>query len=65
MGFLYKEPEDIVFEAYVEPRKDHENIKITFSNDGGKFGTHEILDEYDLTPLQLLEILQEHSLKEL
>lgn len=56
MGILYKESEEVVYE--VEITQKDGNINLLFSNDGGKFGTDEILDEYDLTPLQLLEILQ-------
>ena len=36
-----------------------ENLWLTFFTDTGKFGTHEILDDYELTSEQLLDILQE------
>ena len=32
---------------------------IEFHTDTGKFGTEELLDDYDLTSEQLLDILQE------
>ncbi|MGV6830334.1 MAG: hypothetical protein ACWA5P_02070 [bacterium] len=63
MSLLYKNQKDIIYEANIEPRKDHENIKIIFSNDGGKFGTHEVLDEYEISPKKLLEILQYNESK--
>lgn len=65
MSLLYKDEKDLVYE--VEIRSKHsipqayiDKITFIFSNDGGKFGTHEILDEHELTPLELLEILQKH-----
>lgn len=61
MSLLYKDSKDLIFEAQIEPRKDHENINILFSNDGGKFGTHELLDEFNLSPYELLKILQDHE----
>ena len=34
-------------------------FNLAFYTDTGKFGTEELLDDYDLTPEQLLDILQE------
>jgi uncharacterized protein (DUF433 family) len=34
-------------------------IHLEFYTDTGKFGTEELLDDYDLTSEQLLDILQE------
>ena len=34
-------------------------IHLAFFTDTGKFGTEELLDDYDLTAEQLLDILQE------
>tara|TARA_R100000152_G_C6695038_1_gene125770 strand:- start:18 stop:185 length:168 start_codon:yes stop_codon:yes gene_type:complete len=36
-----------------------DKIHIEFYSDTGKFGTHELLDDYELTAEQLLDILQE------
>lgn len=58
---LYKEPKDFIYEVDIIQKNG--TINLLFSNDGGKFGTHEILDEFNLTPLELLEILQEQKLK--
>jgi len=38
---------------------DDEKIYLEFYTDTGKFGTHELLDDYKLTAEQLLDILQE------
>ncbi len=38
----------------------NKGIKITFEDTSGKFG-HEMLDEYELTPKELLDILQKHD----
>ena len=54
MSLLYKE--DVTYS--VEVIQDNGNIHLLFTCDGGKFGTDEILDEYNLTPLELLKILQ-------
>lgn len=43
---------------YIEVKQENNKINMLFSSDCGKFGTNEILDEYTLTPLQLLKILQ-------
>jgi len=61
MSILYKHTKDLVFEVSIEKRTNQENIKMLFSNDGGKFGGHEILDGYNLTPKRLLEILQDRN----
>ena len=34
-------------------------VELSFYTDTGKFGTEELLDDYDLTSEQLLDILQE------
>lgn len=56
MSLLYKKHEDL--EYTVEITQEDGKVKMLFWDDGGKFGTHEILDEYEVTPLELLEILQ-------
>lgn len=61
MSLLYKEQKDIIHSVEIKHHKDSDKVHMLFYCDGGKFGTDEILDEYDLTPLELLEILQEHE----
>lgn len=58
MGILYKEKEDVKY--FVILQHEDEKVKMTFSCDGGKFGTHEELDEITITPKELLDILQLH-----
>jgi len=41
--------------------KGREKIHLLFYCDGGKFGTREIIDEYELTVLELLEMLQDYD----
>lgn len=45
----------------LEITQDKQNLKLLFSDDVGKFGTNEILDEYFLTNDKLLNILQKHD----
>lgn len=59
MSLLYKDKEDIT--TFVDIKNVDGVIKMLFSNNGGKFGTSEILDEYYLTPERLLEILQDRN----
>lgn len=61
MSLLYKPQEEITYSVTIVERKEEDNLVLTFYCDGGKFGTHEVLDEYNLTPLRLLEILQERD----
>ena len=56
MSFLYKNKKDIT--TSVDMQMKDGVLNLLFHSDCGKHGTDEILDEYDLTPLQLLEILQ-------
>ena len=53
---LYKDEEDIVYK--VEVSEIDGKVRLIFSCDGGKFGTDEILDMYELTPIELLKALQ-------
>ena len=57
MSLLYKKQSDVI--TSVDIKQENGNINLLFHSDCGKHGTDEILDEYDLTPLQLLIILQE------
>ena len=61
MSLLYKDKKDITtFVEFKEGTKEN-NVSINFYNDGGKFGTIESLDSFDLTPDRLLQILQERK----
>ena len=53
---LYKDEEDIVYKVKVSEIDG--KVRLIFSCDGGKFGTDEILDMYELTPRELLKALQ-------
>jgi hypothetical protein len=57
MSLLYKEFEELEYSVIIKTL-DSGEINFLFWDNGGKFGTHEILDEFNLTPLELLEILQ-------
>ncbi len=59
MSLLYKDKKDIIHsvEAKVDERG---NVNLLFTCDGGKHGTEEILDEYNMSPQSLLKLLQEH-----
>ena len=57
-SMLYKKREDVKFSADVKTSIDG-RIKLLFTCDGGKFGTDEILDDYDLSVKELLDILQQ------
>lgn len=60
MSTLYKNKEDVVYSVNIKDRSDDGKIDLGFSADCGKFGTDEGLDSFELTPLELLEILQKH-----
>ena len=53
---LYKDEEDMVYK--VDVSEIDGKVRMIFSCDGGKFGTDEILDMYELTPRELLKALQ-------
>ena len=53
---LYKDEKDIVYK--VDVSEIDGKVRMIFSCDGGKFGTDEILDMYELTPKELLKTLQ-------
>lgn len=57
MSILYKEQNDIKYSVELEKLKD-ESIRLSFSCDGGKFHTDEMLDEFKMPVKQLLDILQ-------
>ena len=59
MSLLYKPESEQTME--VEITEINGKLRIDFSSDCGKFGTHEMLDGYVLTPERLLEILQDRD----
>lgn len=61
MSLLYKDQKNLIYEATIKQRKDTDNITIEFHSDCGKFGTHESLAGYSLTPKRLLEILHDRE----
>lgn len=61
MGILYKEPKDIIYKATIEILQNG-NLRILFTCDGGKFGTDEMIDEYELSVLELLHALQYNTI---
>ena len=60
MSLLYKKTEDLVYSAEIKERDDDGRIDIVFYSDCGKYGASEILDDFELTPKELLELLQKH-----
>jgi hypothetical protein len=58
MSLLYKPKEEQTIEASIEILED-KRIVIDFYSDCGKFGTHEALTGYVLTPERLLQILRD------
>lgn len=59
MGVLYKPKEEQ--EVTVEIKTVDKIIHLDFYSDGGKFGTHEAIAGYKLTPERLRQILKEHD----
>jgi hypothetical protein len=58
MSLLYKPKEEQTIEVSIEILKD-KRVVLDFYSDCGKFGTHEALTGYILTPERLLKILQD------
>lgn len=56
MSLLYKTKEEQTIS--VDIKQEDDKVILTFYSDGGKFGAHETLDSYELTPERLLQILQ-------
>ena len=54
---LYPNTEYSTTTVYVKTYPDG-GVNLVFFTDGGKFGTHETLDEYDITASELLDLLQ-------
>lgn len=62
MSLLYKDPKDVTtrMEINTSHKNNKQNLKLLFSADCGKFGTDEVLDEFELGTDELLDILQQH-----
>ena len=60
MSLLYKDPKDFIYSVDVKTFPDGK-IKIQFSCDGGKFGTDELLDEYEFTVKEFMCILRKYD----
>ena len=57
---LYKNAKDVI--TSVEIKQEEGLVKMLFSADCGKFGTDEILDIYEISPEELLGLLQKNYL---
>lgn len=60
MSLLYKKTEELTLSVEFKANGNGK-INIQFSADCGKFGTEEMLDEYEFTVKELLKILQKHD----
>jgi len=60
MSLLYKKESDLKYSVELKTRPDG-SVVLKFSADAGKFGTDEMLDEYEFTVKELLSILQKHD----
>ena len=60
MNLLYKKESDLKYSVEVKTCPD-EKVILQFSADCGKFGTDEMLDEYEFTIRELLSILQKNG----
>ena len=60
MSLLYKKKEDVIYSAEIRERENDDSIDINFYADCGKHGTDESLDSYEITPKELLDLLQKH-----
>lgn len=60
MSLLYKKEYELKYSVDVKIYPDGKVI-LQFSADCGKFGTDEMLDEYEFTVKELLSILQKHD----
>jgi hypothetical protein len=56
MSLLY--PNSYKVEVEITHIRGYEKIRLRFYTNSGKFGTKETLDEYHLTPEELLKALQ-------
>lgn len=63
MSLTYKDKSEIEYGVEIQKLLGGK-INMVFSCDGGKFGTDEILDEFEIPVKQLLDILQ-HNLREM
>lgn len=61
MSLLYKDQKDTTTSLETNQRTEEEPIILEFYSDSGKFGTHESLAGFKLTPERLLDILQDRQ----
>ena len=59
MTFLYVNRKDVTINVDIKTY-DKDKIKLSFSCDGGKFGTDELLNEFNMTAETLLIALEQH-----
>ena len=59
MSLLYKDPKDVKTGLEVKMYMDG-SLNLKFFNSGGKHGTDEILDIFNMTTDTLLEVLTKH-----
>jgi hypothetical protein len=60
MSILYNKLEDLDTTAVIKTLPNG-RINLLFLNDSGKFRTYEVLDEFEFTAGELLEILQKND----
>lgn len=60
MGLIYKEKDEITYQCDVIKHEGSDHLFLMFTCDGGKFGTSEIVDEYEIDAISLLKILQHY-----
>ncbi len=60
MSLLYKKESDLKYSVELKTSPNGK-VVLKFSADAGKFGTDEMLDEYEFTVKELLSILQKHD----
>ena len=56
MSLLYNDIKDRKYSVTVT--QDEKAVNMLFTSDCGKHGTEEIIDQFNMTPKQLLDILQ-------
>ena len=55
---IYKKKEDFKHKVEIKEEKGSDNFTISFYSDCGKFHTWECIDEVEMTPLELLNIIR-------
>ena len=60
-SILYKPDENVRYNVSIQKLLQNDKINFEFSCNGGKFGTHEQLAEYEVSVKKLLTIFNEHE----